>query len=298
MTKINDPKRVRSAWIRCCAAAVLAAVLLAVSGFGIFKMLGTPKDFTAIETPDAEAAAEPVGSTEDGEIATIPASQAGDYVQAEVFLDLDRFAEGSRGGTVTERYVVVPVNGKMVAFCFPQRWFESEEAIYQATQKILTGTGFDGSYIRVTGTVTELPESVSTQLYDWFGENKEWMEQGGMIPETDDYASVIHDLMVKVDYVGHFTQTVVVVLSALAGLCLLYALYELIRILCKGYAVKQTEEPAETSELEESAEEDENIEVEITESDPETGEDVTDVEVEITEETPEAAESEDTDGEA
>lgn len=297
MTKTNDPKRVRSAWIRCCAAVVLAAILLAVSGFGIFKMLGTPKDFTAIETPDTEAA-EPVGSAEEGETAMIPASKAGDYVQSEVFLDLARFAEGSRDGNVTERYVVVPVNGKMVAFCFPQRWFDSEEAIYQATQNILTGTGFDGSYIRVTGTVTEMPESVSTQLYDWFSENKEWMEQGGLIPETDDYANVLHNLMVKVDYVGHFSQTVVVVLTVLAGLCLLYALYELIRILCKGYAVKQPEEAVETSEPEESAEDDENIEVEITESDPETGEDVTDVEVEITEEAPEVTESEDTDGEA
>ena len=297
MTKTNDPKRERSAWIRCCAAVLLAVILLAVSGFGIFKMLGTPKDFTAIETPDTEAA-EPMGSTEDGETATIPASQVGDYVQSEVFLDLGRFAEGTRGDTVTERYIVVPVNGKMVAFCFPQRWFDSEDAIYQATQNLLTGTGFDGSYIRVTGTVTELPEDVSTQLYDWFSENKEWLEQGGLIPQTDDYADVLLDRMVKVDYVGHFTQTVVVVLSVLAGLCLLYALYELIRILCKGYAVKQTEEAPELAELEESDEDDESIEVEITESDPETGEDVTDVEVEITEEAPEAAESEDTDGEA
>lgn len=295
MTKTNDPKRERSAWIRCCAAVLLAVILLAVSGFGIFKMLGTPKDFTAIETSDAEAT-EPLGSTE--EPAMIPASQTGDYVQSEVFLDLGRFAEGSRGGNVTERYIVVPVNGKMVAFCFPQRWFDSEDAIYQATQNLLTGTGFDGSYIRVTGTVTELPEDVSKQLYDWFGENKEWLEQGGLIPQTDDYADVLYDRMVKVDYVGHFTQTVVVVLSVLAGICLLYAIYELIRILAKGYAPKQTAESLELAELEESAEDDENIEVEITESDPETGEDVTDVEVEITEEAPEAAESEDADGEA
>lgn len=293
MTKVNDPKRERSAWIRCCAAVLLAVILLAVSGFGIFKMLGTPKDFTAIENPEP-AELDPMGSFAESDTITVPASKAGDYVQSEVFLDLARFAEGTRGGTVTERYVVVPVNGKMVAFCFPQRWFDSEDAIYQSTQNLLTGTSFDGSYIRVTGTVTEMPESVSTQLYDWFGENKTWLEQGGLIPQTDDSADVLHDLMVKVDYVGHFSQTVVVVLTVLAGLCLLYALYELIRILAKGYAPKQTEVPAETAELEESAEDDEDIEVEITESDPETGEDVTDVEVEIVEE----PESEEPDGEA
>ena len=294
MERTNDPKRERSAWIRCCAAVLLAVILLAASGFGIFKMLGTPADFTAIETPDS-AAAEPMGSAEDAEIATIPASQVGDYVQHEVFLLLDNFAEGSRGGTVTERYAVVPVNGKMVAFCFPQRWFESEDAIYQATQDLLNGSAYSiDSYIRVTGTVAELPESVSTELYNWFGENKEWMEQGGLIPETDDYADVILDRMVKVDSVGRLSQTAVVALTVLAGLCLLYALNELIRILCKGYAPKQMEALPETPEDPETAEKTEDIEVEITESDPETGEDVTDVEVEITEE----PESEEPDGEA
>ncbi len=295
MTKTNDPKRERSAWIRCCVAVLLAVILLAVSGFGIFKMLGTPADFASIEMP-SDQTLEPMGSA-DGETAMLPASQVGDYVQHEIFLLLANYAEGSRGDTVTERYAVVPVSGKMVTFCFPQRWFESESAIYQATQDLLSGNTYSiDSYIRVTGTVAELPESVSTELYNWFGENKEWMEQGGLIPESDDYADVLSDLMVKVDYVGRFSQTVVVALTALAGLCLLYALYELIRILAKGYAPKQAETPVETMP-EEPAEDEEGIEVEITESDPETGEDVTDLEVEIVEENPET-ESEEPDGEA
>ena len=85
MTKANDPKRERSAWIRCCAAVLLAVILLAVSGFGIFKMTGTPADFAAIEMP-GEQTVEPVGSAEEVQTSTIPASRVGDYVQHEVFL--------------------------------------------------------------------------------------------------------------------------------------------------------------------------------------------------------------------
>ena len=83
--------------------------------------------------------------------------------------------------------------------------------------------------------------------------------------------------MVAVDQVGRLPIGAVIGLTAAAGVCLLYALYELIRILAKGYAVKRPEpEAAEAPE--------DGIEVEITESDPETGEDVTDLEVEIVEE--------------
>lgn len=279
MTKVNDPKRERGAWIRCCVSVLLAVILLAVSGFGIFKMLSTPAVFQSIDGTE-EQAGDPTGSVADIETVTIPASAVGDYVQSEVYLLLDHFAEGSRGDTVTERYAVVPVSGKMVAFCFPARWFDSENAIYEATQGLLTGTSYYiDSYIRVTGTVAEMPERVSEQFYDWFSENKEWMEQGGLIAASDDYADTLSDVMVKVDYVGHFSQTAVIVLTVLAGLCLLYAIYELISILAKGYAPKAAP-AAEADEVDEDG-----IEVEITESDPETGEDVTDVDVEIVEET-------------
>ena len=79
----------------------------------------------------------------------------------------------------------------------------------------------------------------------------------------------------------------VICLTAAAGVCLLYALYELIRILAKGYAAKQPEE--EVTETAEAPEE--GIEGEITEEDPETGEDVTDLEVEVVEESAEDADA-------
>ena len=268
--KTNDPVRVKKAWTRFIAALLAAVVLLAVSGFGVFKMLGTPKslmttDFSTLH-PEGSAEEEPVGA------------QNGDYVEHEVFLILKNFAEGYRGDTVRERYGVVPVDGKLVAFRFPQRWLESEQAIVDATQELLNGTAqYIDQYIVVRGTVQAMPESVSGELYSWFADNQEWMQQAGLISTEQDAAASLADYMVAVDTVGKLPAGAVVGLTAAAGLCLLYALYELIRILAKGYAVKQTEE-------ESAAEPEEGVEVEITEADPETGEDVTDLEVEIVEE--------------
>ena len=279
--KTNDPIRVRKAVTRLIAALVAAVVLLAVSGFGIFKMLGTPKSLTVDYSDlsyDVEGSAEPEPAN--------TGAQVGDYVEHEVNLILKNFAEGTRGGTVRERYAVVPVQGKLVAFRFPQRWLASEQAIVDATQELLNGTAqYIDKYIVVRGTVQQLPEDVSGELYSWFADNQQWMQQGGLISSEQDAAASLADYMVSVDSVGKMPIGAVVGLTAAAALCLLYALYELIRILVKGYAVKQAEaETVSESEENASASEEEGIEVEITEEDPETGEDVTDLEVEIVEE--------------
>ena len=286
--KVNDPIRVKKATTRLIAALLAALVLLAVSGFGIFKMLGTPKSLTVDYSDlsyDVEGSAEPEPEK--------TGAQVGDFVEHEVNLILKNFAEGTRGGTVRERYAVVPVQGKLVAFRFPQRWLASEQAIVDATQELLNGTAqYIDKYIVVRGTVQQLPEDVSGELYSWFADNQQWMQQGGLISSEQDAAASLADYMVSVDSVGKMPIGAVVGLTAAAALCLLYALYELIRILVKGYAVKQaeaetvseSEENASESEETDSAAEEEGIEVEITEQDPETGEDVTDLEVEIVEE--------------
>ena len=257
--KVNDPLRVKKAWTRLIAALVATVVLLAVSGFGVFKMLGTPKSLTA----DSLSMLTAEGSAEE----EAPAgAQIGDFVQHEVNLILKNFAEGYRGDTVRERYAVVPVQGKLVTFRFPQRWLESEQAIVDATQELLNGTAqYIDKYIVVRGTVQTLPEDVSGELYSWFADNQEWMQQAGLISAEQDAAASLADYMVSVDTAGKLPFSAIVALTVAAGLCLLYALYELIRILAGGYAVKQVEAEA-------SAESEEGIEVEITEQDPETGE--------------------------
>ena len=285
--KQNDPIRVKKATTRLIAALLAALVLLAVSGFGIFKMLGTPGSLTA-DYSDMSYDVE--GSAEPEPVKT--GAQVGDFVEHEVNLILKNFAEGTRGGTVRERYAVVPVQGKLVAFRFPQRWLESEQAVVDATQDLLNGVGqYIDKYIVVRGTVQALPEAVSGELYSWFADNQEWMQQGGLISSEQDAAASLADYMVSVDTVGKLPFGAVIGLTAAAGLCLLYALYEFIRILARGYAVKQTEAEAAAEIEEADSEAEDGIEVEITEADPETGEDVTDLEVEIVEEETDGADA-------
>lgn len=287
--KTNDPIRAKKAWTRLICACVAALILLAVSGFGVFKMLGTPKSLLPEQTTTLEV----VGSGEAEPVAA--GAQPGDFVEHETFLILKNFAEGTRGDKVVERYGVVPVNGKLVAFCFPQRWLESEKTVVDATQDLLNGVSYSiDKYIVVRGTVQPLSESVAEQLYSWYGENQEWLTQGGLVPETDDAGEILADYVVNVDQVGRLSMGAVVALTIAAGVCLLYALYELIRILAGGYASASAEAvelaPAEIREVDpvtgETLEDEADIAVEITETDPESGEDVTDVEVEIIEEEP------------
>ena len=259
--KQNDPIRVKKATTRLIAALLAALVLLAVSGFGIFKMLGTPGSLTA-DYSDMSYDVE--GSAEPEPVKT--GAQVGDFVEHEVNLILKNFAEGTRGGTVRERYAVVPVQGKLVAFRFPQRWLESEQAVVDATQDLLNGVGqYIDKYIVVRGTVQALPEAVSGELYSWFADNQEWMQQGGLISSEQDAAASLADYMVSVDTVGKLPFGAVIGLTAAAGLCLLYALYELIRILARGYAVKQTEAEAAAEIEEADSEAEDGIEVEIVE---------------------------------
>ena len=196
--KQNDPIRVKKATARLIAALLAALVLLAVSGFGIFKMLGTPKSLMADYSDmsyDVEGSAEPE-PVKSG-------AQVGDYVQHEVNLILKNFAEGTRGGAVRERYAVVPVQGKLVAFRFPQRWLESEQAIVDATQELLNGAAqYIDKYIVVRGTVQTMPEDVAGELYSWFADNQEWMTQAGLISSEQDAAASLADYMVSVDSVG------------------------------------------------------------------------------------------------
>lgn len=223
----NDPIRLRRALLRMLAAILAAVILLAISGFGVFKLLRGGKTFDAIDEV-----------------------QPGDYVEHEVYLHLGYFASGYRGERVTEKYAVIPINGQMVAFCFPERWFESADTIQSNTTSLISGeSSMIDQYILVTGTVKAMPERVSSQLYSWFGENKDWMSQLGIIGEVEDYADYLPDVVVYVDAVGSMSCGWVAALSVIAALCLIYAVIVLVRIALKQYA-----EPDITVEITEDAE--------------------------------------------
>lgn len=202
--------RARHALWRGVAGLLAAVVLLAASGFGVFRIARGAQEI--VDTFDADP---------------------GTFVQHDIVFILDTFDDPAGGSA---QYGVVPIGGKLVAFRFPARWNASVKTIADTTARVLTGqSNWDGNYIRVTGTVKTMPEAVSTALYDWYTENNAYLQQIGAIGDSDDAADYLPDAIVRVDYVGGIPQGWVEGLTVAAVACLIYAIVVFIRILCGKY---------------------------------------------------------------
>ena len=195
---------------RGIAGVLAAVVLLAASGFGVFRL---------------GRGAQEIAGTFDAD--------PGTFVQHDIVFILNTFDDPAGGSA---QYAVVPIGGKLVAFRFPARWDASVQTIADATNSILQGQSYSvDSFIRVTGTVKTMPEAVSTALYDWYTENNAYLQQIGAIGDSDDAADYLPDAIVRVDYVGGIPQGWVEGLTVAAVACLIYAIVVFIRILCGKY---------------------------------------------------------------
>ena len=202
--------RARHALRRGVAGLLAAIVLLAVSGFGVFRIA---------------RGAHKISGTFDAD--------PGTFVQHDIVFILNTFSDPNGGSA---QYGVVPIGGKLVAFRFPARWNASVKTIADATTSVLSGQSYSvDSFIRVTGTVKTMPEAVSSALYDWYTENNAYLQQIGAIGDSDDAADYLPDAIVCVDTVGSIPQGWVEGLTVAAVACLIYAIVVLIRILCGKY---------------------------------------------------------------
>ena len=214
--------RARHAFRRGVAGLLAAIVLLAASGFGVFRI--------------ARGAQEIAGTFD---------ADPGTFVQHDIAFILNTFSDPNGGSA---QYGVVPIGGKLVAFRFPARWNASVKTIADATTSVLSGQSYSvDSFIRVTGTVKTMPEAVSSALYDWYTENNAYLQQIGAIGDSDDAADYLPDAIVCVDTVGSIPQGWVEGLTVAAVACLIYAIVVLIRILCGKY--EQEKLPDITFEL-------------------------------------------------
>ena len=195
---------------RGVAGLLAAIVLLAASGFGVFRL---------------GRGAQEIAGTFDAD--------PGTFVQHDIVFILNTFSDPNGGSA---QYGVVPIGGKLVAFRFPARWDASVKTIADATTSVLSGQSYSvDSFIRVTGTVKTMPEDVSSALYDWYTENNAYLQQIGAIGDSDDAADYLPDAIVCVDTVGSIPQGWVEGLTVAAVACLIYAIVVLIRILCGKY---------------------------------------------------------------
>ena len=200
----------RHALWRGIAGVLAAVVLLAASGFGVFRL---------------GRGAQEIAGTFDAD--------PGTFVQHDIAFILNTFDDPAGGSA---QYAVVPIGGQLVAFRFPARWDASVKTIADATNSILQGQSYSvDSFIRVTGTVKAMPEDVSSALYSWYTDNHDHLQQIGAIGDSDDAADYLPDAIVRVDYVGGIPQGWVEGLTVAAAACLIYAIVVLIRILCGKY---------------------------------------------------------------
>lgn len=214
--------RARHALRRGVAGLLAAIVLLAASGFGVFRI--------------ARGAQEIAGTFD---------ADPGTFVQHDIVFILNTFSDPNGGSA---QYGVVPIGGKLVAFRFPARWNASVKTIADATTSVLSGQSYSvDSFIRVTGTVKTMPDAVSSALYDWYTENNAYLQQIGAIGDSEDAADYLPDAIVRVDTVGSIPQGWVEGLTVAAVACLIYAIVVLIRILCGKY--EQEKLPDITFEL-------------------------------------------------
>lgn len=196
-------KRFRNALIAACALVAAAAILLAITGFGFVSLLKGAAEVTDIQGLDK-----------------------GSFVKYENFAILGMYGEEiSSDGETTGLYALVPMGGKLVTIHYPQRYVESANTIYNETTQYINGAlGALDHYVIVQGTVGLLSAEAEAMMYDWFGENKDMLTSLSVIGETDDYAEYLTEEVLLVDTVNGMDQTLVIVLSAIAGALLLAAI--------------------------------------------------------------------------
>ena len=185
-------------------------MLLAASGFGVFRLGRGAQSISGAFNADP-----------------------GTFVQHDIVFILNTFDDPAGGSA---QYAIVPIGGQLVAFRFPARWDASVKTIADATTSVLQGQSYSiDSFIRVTGTVKAMPETVSSEIYSWYTDNHDYLQKIGAIGDSDDAADYLPDAIVRVDYVGGIPQGWVEGLTVAAVACLIYAIVVFIRILCGKY---------------------------------------------------------------
>ena len=221
-------KKLHKALIRAGAAFLAALVLLAVTKLSIVDLVKGAKAADAVQD-------EEIGTFVKRDVFAILG-----FLDAEAETDTEATAtdattDVSTTGTLTPadstsgEYALVPMGGKFVTVHFTKRYLESAYAIEAQTFSYINGSvsALD-SYVTVEGTTKTISEDLSTQMYDWFALNKDWMVQAGVISDSDDNAVYLSDVILEVDTVNGQSEALVYVLTGLAAVCVLYIIVELI----------------------------------------------------------------------
>ena len=222
-TKQKKPKnkKLNGALLRAGAAFLAAIILLVITSPSLIALM---------------KGAEESESFQDEEI--------GSFVKRDIFAILGTY------GDEEGQYAVVPMGGNLVTVHLTNRYLASAKEVESDTNDYISGSlsGLDRYFI-VEGTTETISEEVSGQFYAWFDENKESLVQEGVLLDTDDNSVYLSDVIFEVDQVKSMSETLVFVLTGLAGLCLIYIVVEFI-LMAVGVYLPEEEKKAKKAAAE------------------------------------------------
>lgn len=197
-------KRKTNAALRAVIAVAAAVILLAVTGFGAFRLMGGP---------------DPV--TQGAEL------RNGAYISADLTYIMDVIGVERSGDSVKAYYAVAPIGDQFVMIRFPASDSESMMALEDATDAYLTGQSPTLPYrLGITGAARNMDEGTAALLAQWFSDNAGWMSQAGVISAIENYGDYLSGVMIDTAGIGNVSVTFAVAAAVLAGLLLVYAVAE------------------------------------------------------------------------
>lgn len=197
---------------RILVCFLLAVVLLALTGLGIFKLMAGPTPLSSVDLADAE-----------GRYVSVDASQA-----------LAGFATYSVNDEVTKEYFILDIgNGQYMAISargdsidlLESAGDQSEDYYVNATLDSLNSIG------TVSGVISALPEELETYLDDAIDSIASYLPD---LDGVSDPTGQLLYLSLDIDRIGLFSTSAVVVLSVIALVFLLLAIIQLV-LVCSGF---------------------------------------------------------------
>ena len=174
-------------------AVVLAAVLLACTGFGAFRLLCGPEAVTDGKT------------LEDGAYVSVDLAHVMDVIGVE----------RSASGAETAYYAAAPIGDIFVLIRFPASDAGNMMTLEDATDAYLQGDSDKLPFrLGVTGAAHELDDDAKEILVRWFNENAEWMSKAGVLASVQDYSIYISPIGIDAGRVGNVSAG----LAAAAGI--------------------------------------------------------------------------------
>ncbi len=206
---MKNNKRLINALIRVGCALIVAAILITVTKLSIFDLIKRPAETDAAQN-----------------------EEMGSFVKQDVTLLLGDLSDQG----LSKNYMLAVSYDKIIVVHFTNRYLANATAIENDTLKFINGeiTTYD-KYVTVEGTIEKQSEDLSGKLYEWFDANRSWMQEKGVIYETNDAAIYLSDAVLTVDAVNSMSETLVWILTVLAALLLLYIIVELVLMACGVY---------------------------------------------------------------